>query len=110
MAQLLKHFIAGHLVEGESGRIANVYNPATGEVTASVPLGSTAEVSKAVAAAKAAFPAWAATSPLRRARVMFKFKELLDQNVDLLAEIISKEHGKVFTDAKGEVQRGMEVV
>ncbi|MBI3143708.1 MAG: CoA-acylating methylmalonate-semialdehyde dehydrogenase [Pseudogulbenkiania sp.] len=110
MSQLLRHFVGGCLVDGASGRQSNVYNPALGEVVAHVPLASTEEVSSAVAVAKAAFPAWAATTPLRRARVLYKFKELLEANADRLAEIIAAEHGKVHDDALGEVTRGLEVV
>ena len=104
------HFIHGRLQAGTSGRASDVYNPATGQVSARVDLASRAEVDAAVAAARAAFPAWAGTSPLRRARVMFKFKELIEKNHDHLAALITAQHGKVFTDAKGEVTRGLEVV
>jgi malonate-semialdehyde dehydrogenase (acetylating)/methylmalonate-semialdehyde dehydrogenase len=110
MAQQLQHFIGGDLVAGTSGRQANVYNPALGEVVAQVPLASTADVGQAVAVAKAAFPGWAATTPLRRSRILFKFKELLESNAERLAEIISAEHGKVHDDALGEITRGLEVV
>ncbi|HWW05834.1 CoA-acylating methylmalonate-semialdehyde dehydrogenase [Collimonas sp.] len=106
----INHFISGTAVSGRSERYSDVYNPATGEVVAQVALASAQEVDKAVASARAAFPAWAETSPLRRARVMFKFKELLEQNHDKLAALITREHGKVFSDAKGEVVRGIEVV
>jgi len=108
--QTLQHFIAGQLVDGQSGRFGDVFNPATGAVARQVPLASSTEVDAAVAAARAAFPAWAATTPLRRARVMFKFKELLEQNAQALAELISSEHGKVVSDAHGEITRGMEVI
>jgi malonate-semialdehyde dehydrogenase (acetylating) / methylmalonate-semialdehyde dehydrogenase len=106
----LTHAINGRLVEGTSERFGDVFNPALGSVAARVPLASAAEVDAAVAAAKAAFPAWSETAPLKRARVMFKFKELLDRHHDELAELITHEHGKVFSDAKGEVTRGIEVV
>ncbi|WP_211461116.1 CoA-acylating methylmalonate-semialdehyde dehydrogenase [Collimonas silvisoli] len=106
----INHFISGAVSTGRSERYSDVYNPATGAVVAQVALASTQEVDKAVASARAAFPAWAETSPLRRARVMFKFKELLEQNHDKLAALITREHGKVFSDAKGEVVRGIEVV
>jgi len=108
--QTLQHFIDGRLVDGQSGRFGDVFNPATGAVARQVPLASATEVDAAVAAARAAFPAWAATTPLRRARVMFKFKELLEQNAQALAELISSEHGKVVSDAHGEITRGMEVI
>ena len=106
----LPHLIAGKEVEGRSGRWSEVFNPATGAVSARVPLASKAEVEAAIAAAQAAFPAWAATTPLNRARVMFKFKALLEQNADLIARGISAEHGKVLSDARGELTRGLEVV
>ena len=107
---MLECCIGGRLIAGWSSCQSDVFNPALGEVTAQVPLASTDEVSQAVAAAKAAFPAWASTTPLRRSRVLFKFKELLEANADKLAEIISAEHGKVHDDALGEVARGLEVV
>jgi len=94
----------------ESGRQQNVFNPATGEVCAQVALASVEDVHAAVAAASAAAPAWAETAPLKRARVMFKFKELIEKHHDDLAAAITREHGKVFSDAKGEVTRGLEVV
>jgi len=108
--QPLTHFINGKAIDGTSGRFGDVFNPALGEVSARVPLGSVAEVDAAVAAAYAAFPAWSETAPIKRARVLFKFKELLDRHHDELAELITREHGKVFSDAKGEVMRGIEVV
>ena len=110
MTETLQHYINGQRVAGTSGRFGDVYNPALGEVKARVPLAGKAELDAAVAAAKAAFPAWAAATPLRRARVMSKFKELLEANADEVARIISSEHGKVFDDALGEVTRGLEVV
>ena len=104
------HYVQGQTLNGTSGRAQDVFNPATGAVTGRVALASTAEVGTAVAAAQAAFPAWADTSPLRRARIMFKFLELLNQHRDDLARMITAEHGKVFTDAQGEVTRGIEIV
>ena len=104
------HFINGLNLNPEAARTSDVFNPATGAICAKVALASTDELNQAVAAAHAAFPAWADTSPLRRARVMFKFKDLLEQNAPRLAELITAEHGKVFTDAMGEIQRGIEVV
>ena len=104
------HYINGHVATGASGRSQPVTNPATGAVTGSVALANSAEVARAVAAAQAAFPAWADTPPLRRARVMFKFLELLNQHKDELAHMITAEHGKVFTDAQGEVSRGIDIV
>ena len=104
------HYVQGQFVTGSSGRAQDVFNPATGAVTGRVALASRPEVDAAVAAAQAAFPAWADTSPLRRARIMFKFLELLNQHRDDLARMITAEHGKVFTDAQGEVTRGIEIV
>jgi malonate-semialdehyde dehydrogenase (acetylating) / methylmalonate-semialdehyde dehydrogenase len=104
------HFIGGKEVKGESGRSGDVFNPNTGEVQAKVALASKSEVEKAIANAQAAFPGWAATNPQRRARVMFKFLELIQDEYDDLARLLSSEHGKTFADAKGDIQRGLEVV
>jgi malonate-semialdehyde dehydrogenase (acetylating)/methylmalonate-semialdehyde dehydrogenase len=104
------HFIGGKPVAGVSGHYQDVFNPATGEVSARVALASAAELDTAVAAAVAAWPAWAATPPLRRARVMFRFKDLLERDRKLLAALVTAEHGKTLPDAEGEVQRGLEVV
>ena len=110
MVGQLSHFIGGKKVAGQSGRFGDVYNPATGEVTARVPLASAAEVDAAVQDAKGAAAKWAQTAPLTRARVMFRYKELLEKNRDTLARLIGSEHGKVLADATGEVTRGIEVV
>ncbi|MSO99526.1 MAG: CoA-acylating methylmalonate-semialdehyde dehydrogenase [Acetobacteraceae bacterium] len=104
------HFIGGKPVAGTSGKFGDIHNPAAGEVTAKVALANPAEVNAAVAAASAAWPAWAATPPLRRARVMFKLQDLLNRDRKEMAAIITEEHGKVLSDADGEVQRGLEVV
>jgi len=104
------HFIGGKEVKGASGRQGDVFNPNTGEVQAKVALANRAEVENAIANAEAAFPAWAATNPQRRARVMFKFLELIQGEYDDLARLLSSEHGKTFADAKGDIQRGLEVV
>ena len=104
------HFIHGEPVAGSSGRRQAVYNPATGQVARQLTLASVDEVNAAVASAQAAFPAWADTPPLRRARVMFKFLELMNQHRDTLAAMITAEHGKVFTDAQGEVSRGIDII
>src|SRR6201996_8843918 len=104
------HFIGGAEQAGKSGRSGDVFNPATGAVTGKVALASSAEVDAAVAAARAAFPAWADTPPLRRARILFKFKELLEQHADEISRLITAEHGKVLSDARGELIRGLEVV
>ncbi|EHJ92657.1 CoA-acylating methylmalonate-semialdehyde dehydrogenase [Vreelandella boliviensis] len=106
----IQHFINGQVTAGESSQSQDVFNPASGRVTGRVSLASPADVNTAVEAAQAAFPAWADTPPIRRARVMFKFLELLNVHKDELAEAITKEHGKVFTDAQGEVARGIDIV
>ncbi|HJV94860.1 MAG TPA: CoA-acylating methylmalonate-semialdehyde dehydrogenase [Albitalea sp.] len=104
------HHINGRAVASTSGRRQAVYNPATGAVARQVALGSADEVNAAVAAAQAAFPAWADTPPIRRARVLNNFLALLNQHKDTLAAMITAEHGKVFTDAQGEVARGIDIV
>jgi malonate-semialdehyde dehydrogenase (acetylating)/methylmalonate-semialdehyde dehydrogenase len=106
----LHHFIDGKKTAGSGGSFADIHDPATGKLTAKVPLGGSADVDAAVAAATRAWPAWAATTPLRRARVLFRFRELVEQHIDELARLITTEHGKVLSDAKGSVQRGLEVV
>jgi malonate-semialdehyde dehydrogenase (acetylating)/methylmalonate-semialdehyde dehydrogenase len=110
MSKTLNHFVGGREVEGNSGRYGEVFDPARGAVTARVPLASRQEVDAVVANAREAFRGWAHTTPLRRARVMYKFRELLEQNADRIAELITREHGKTHADALGEVTRGMEVV
>src|SRR5215470_11299731 len=104
------HFIGGQQVAGASGRFGDVFNPNTGEIQAKVAFASRAEVAAAVANAAAAQPAWAATNPQRRARVLFKFLELLQREFDALAKLLSSEHGKTLADSKGDIQRGLEVV
>src|SRR5271154_3508598 len=99
------HFIGGHEVKGASGRFGDIFNPNTGEVQAKVALAKHAEVEHAIAAAEAAQPAWAATNPQRRARVLMKFLELAQKEFDDLARLLSSEPGKTFADAKGDVQR-----
>ena len=106
----ISHFINGQRAAGTSARAQEVFNPATGAVSGRVALATTADVNAAVAAAQAAFPAWADTPPIRRARVMFKFLELVNQRKDELARLITLEHGKVFTDAQGEVARGIDII
>ncbi|WP_319823498.1 CoA-acylating methylmalonate-semialdehyde dehydrogenase [Thalassovita sp.] len=108
--QELTHFINGQHVKGTSGRFTDVFNPATGEVQARTPLATPDEMNAAIAAAAAAQPAWAATNPQRRARVMMKFAALIEEHMDELAELVSREHGKTLPDARGDVQRGLEVV
>ena len=110
----ISHFINGKRVAGRSessgGRGGDVFNPATGEKVRRVAFASAADVDAAVKAAAAAFPGWAATPPLTRARILFKFLEILAREHDALARVISEEHGKVFSDAQGEITRGVEVV
>ena len=101
----LAHFIDGRLTPGGSGRFADVYNPATGEAQARVPLATRAELDAAVASAAAVQPKWAATNPQRRARVIMKFVELINRDMDKLAEALSREHGKTLPDARGDVTR-----
>ena len=109
MADELYHFINGARVQGKSGKTADVFWPMTGEVAAKVPLASADELAAAVANAKEAQPAWAATNPQRRARVMMKFLELVARDNEKLAETLAREHGKTIPDAKGDIQRGVEV-
>lgn len=104
------HFINGRIVRGSGKRYGEVFDPAEGAVTGRVSFAGKNEVEEAVSAAAAAFPTWAATPPLRRARVLFRFKELLDRHTDELAGLITDEHGKVLSDARGSLTRGMEVV
>ena len=104
------HLIAGMIVPGASGRFGDVYDPATGLVTKQVAFANRQEVDAAVAAAAAAFPGWAATPPARRAKVMFKFKQLLEAHADELARLVTSEHGKVLSDALGSIARGIENV
>ncbi|PZU44998.1 MAG: methylmalonate-semialdehyde dehydrogenase (CoA acylating) [Sphingomonas sp.] len=105
----IDHFTAGGALTA-SGRFGDVYDPNAGTVQARVPLGDAALLGAAVAAAQAAQPGWAATNPQRRARVMFAFKALVEQNMDELAHLLSSEHGKVIADAKGDIQRGLDVI
>jgi malonate-semialdehyde dehydrogenase (acetylating)/methylmalonate-semialdehyde dehydrogenase len=107
--RVIDHVIVGHSGDA-GGRTGEVFDPNTGQVQATVQLGTQAELDKAVAAAQAAQPAWAATNPQRRARVMFNFKALVEANMDDLAHLLSSEHGKVIADSKGDIQRGLEVI
>src|SRR3990167_5044368 len=104
----------GHLINGrivsDASRLQDVYNPSTGEVSKQVALASKATVEQAISAAEAAFPEWRNTPPIKRARVMFRFKELLEQNAERIAQMIGEEHGKISHDALGELQRGIENV
>ncbi|MEH3099881.1 CoA-acylating methylmalonate-semialdehyde dehydrogenase [Sphingomonas adhaesiva] len=105
----IEHVVAGGAA-GTATRHGDVYDPNSGQVQARVTLGTTADLDRAVAAAQAAQPAWAATNPQRRARVMFRFKELVEANMEELARTLSSEHGKVIADSKGDIQRGLEVI
>jgi malonate-semialdehyde dehydrogenase (acetylating) / methylmalonate-semialdehyde dehydrogenase len=110
MTRQIHHFVNGKAAPGTSGRTGEVFNPSTGEVQAVVALATGAELGAAVENAKTAQAAWAAVNPQRRARVMFKFKQLVEDNMDELARLLASEHGKVVADAKGDIQRGLEVV
>ncbi|WP_433966731.1 CoA-acylating methylmalonate-semialdehyde dehydrogenase [Tunturiibacter gelidiferens] len=104
------HWVNGEIMIGGSGRFGDVYNPATGKIQAKVALATSGEVDMAVAAAAAAFPKWSAQPALRRARVLFRFREIFERRLDEVATLLTSEHGKVFSDAKGEATRGLEVV
>ncbi len=106
----IHHWIDGKETKGGSGRFSDVFNPATGEVQARLSLATKAELDDAVASAAKAQVAWGATNPQRRARVMMKFVDLINRDMDKLAEALSSEHGKTFPDAKGDIQRGLEVI
>ena len=108
--RILYHFVNGERIAGASNRFGDVYDPATGEVAAQVPLATAQEVRAVVESAAAAFPAWAATPPASRARVLFRYRDVLERERDALAEILSREHGKTFDDARGSVTRGIEIV
>ena len=108
--ETVPNWISGKAVTGQAKSFADVFNPATGEVKRRVPLDGIAELEQAVAAATAAFPEWSNMPPLRRARVLFRFRDLLEKNTDRMAAVITSEHGKVLDDARGEVTRGLEVV
>ncbi|MGP0094032.1 MAG: CoA-acylating methylmalonate-semialdehyde dehydrogenase [Xanthobacteraceae bacterium] len=108
--RIIGHFIDGKAVDGISGRFGDVFDPNTGEVQARVAFAKQSEVEQAIAVAQAAQPGWAATNPQRRARVLFKFLDLVHKEMDSLAKLLSSEHGKTLPDAKGDIQRGVEVV
>ena len=110
MAKELTHFIGGKHVKGTSGRFTDAYQPMTGEVISRVPLASKAEVRAAIENAKAAQVGWGATNPQRRARVLMKFLDLVARDMEPLAELLAREHGKTIPDAKGDIQRGVEVI
>ena len=108
--KLIEHFVGGKLFSGSSDRKGKVFNPATGEQESEVNLASKSDLNQAVEIAKKAFETWSLKPPLQRARVMFKFKELIEKNSDELTKLIVSEHGKVFEDARGSLTRGLEVV
>ncbi|WP_437551696.1 CoA-acylating methylmalonate-semialdehyde dehydrogenase [Sorangium sp. So ce295] len=110
MIKKLQNHVGGKMTDSSTQRWGDVFNPALGAVTSKVPMSTAAEVSSAVAVAKQAFESWSATPPVRRARVMFELKGLIDQHMDELAGLVTAEHGKVLEDARGSVTRGMEVV
>ncbi len=111
MVRELSHYVDGQRIEGTSGRFSDVYDPCTGEVQARLPLASADEVRNAVANAEKGQLEWAAMNPQRRGgRILLKFVDLVNQNMDELAKLLSSEHGKTFADAKGDIQRGIEVV
>ena len=110
LLRTITHWINGKPTAGQSGRFGDVYHPASGQVQARVPLATPDEVDAAVQAAAAAFPEWSAQPPLRRARVLFRFREIFERRLDEVAAILNREHGKVLSDARGEAQRGLEVV
>ena len=107
---LIKHFVGGKVISGNSERKGKIFNPATGEQESEVILASKADLDGAVEIAQKAFQTWSLNPPLQRARIMFKFKELIEKNFDELAKLIVSEHGKVYEDAKGSLIRGLEVV
>ncbi len=110
MANSIPHFIDGRRVEGAASRYGDLFNPATGDRSSRVPFADSAETDRAVEAAAAAYPSWRDTPPLYRARVMFRFKALMESYLDELTRLVSDEHGKVRSDARGSVVRGLEVV
>src|SRR5438874_10485487 len=106
----IHHWIGGAVYAGQSGRSGPVYNPATGQQTGEVDFATVEEIDRAVQAAKQAFPAWRALSLSRRTELFFRIRELLHQNREEIAKLLTAEHGKVLSDAKGEVARGLEVI
>ncbi len=108
--KLIEHFVGGKIIPGSSDKKSKVYNPATGEQESEVRLASKSDLNQAVEIAKKAFESWSLIPPLQRARVMFKFKELIEKNSDEITKMIVAEHGKVYEDAKGSLTRGLEVV
>ena len=107
---LIQHFVGGKLIAGSSNKKGKVFNPATGDQQSEVILANTSDLDEAVTIAKKAFETWSEKPAIQRARVMFKFKELIEKNSEELTELIVSEHGKVYEDAKGSLNRGLEVV
>ena len=107
---LIQHFINGKIIAGNSKRKGKVFNPATGDQKSEVNLGTKSDLNEAAEIAKKAFETWSLKPPIQRARIMFKFKELIEKNSDELTKMIVSEHGKVYEDAKGSLVRGLEVV
>jgi malonate-semialdehyde dehydrogenase (acetylating)/methylmalonate-semialdehyde dehydrogenase len=110
MVRELSHYVDGQRVAGTSGRFSDVFDPCTGEVQARVPLASADEVRKVIASAEKAQLEWGAMNPQRRGRIVLKFVDLVNEHLDELAALLSSEHGKTLPDAKGDIQRGIEVV
>jgi len=108
--KLIEHFVGGKIIPGASDKKSKVFNPATGEQEKEVRLASKADLDQAVNVAQKAFEEWSLKPALQRARIMFKFKELIEKNSDELTKLIVTEHGKVYEDAKGSLTRGLEVV
>ena len=108
--KLIEHFVGGKIIPGTSDKKGKVFNPATGEQEKEVRLASKSDLDQAVVIAKKAFDEWSLKPSLQRARIMFKFKELIEKNSDELTQLIVAEHGKVYEDAKGSLTRGLEVV
>ena len=108
--RLIEHYVGGKIISGSSNKKGKVYNPATGEQESEVRLASQSDLNQAVEVAKKAFESWSLKPPLQRARIMFKFKELIEKNSDELTKLIVSEHGKVYEDAQGSLTRGLEVV
>ena len=109
MPRTITHFINGNVAAGANGCYGAVYDPATGEVTGRISFASAQCVDEAIAAAEAAFPTWSGTTPIHRARVMFRYKDLVERHIDELAALVTSEHGKTLTESKGSITRGMEV-
>lgn len=109
MTYHISHFIHGQIIPS-TGKVLDIYNPATGESIGDVAIADQSIFEKAVTAAKNAFPNWSATTPLKRSRILFKFKTLLEEHIDELAQLITQEHGKTLNDARGSIQRGIDVV